>query len=325
MRYVGGKSRIAGWVADEILKVRGERQSYLEPFVGSGAVFAKLAPHFTSVACGDAHEDLVMLWRAVAAGWVPPESVSREEYNLQRTAAPSAMRAFVGYGSSFSGKWFGGYINSAWDSYHQRQAKPHAQAASRSLVKVAPIFAQAKIHHRRYVEWSPGPGDVVYCDPPYADTLGYPAAGERFDSAKFWEVAAAWADAGALVVVSEERAPEGWVILAERERAAFIRGDRGKASRARVERLYVREAHDQLPSQLMERTVIPVTAKEETVRVRRMHVEPLTPGELEALKWATQRGRDDLVETGEMPAQELAALDRAMSKLATAQAKVGKP
>lgn len=239
MRYVGGKSRIAGWVAESVLPVSVGRTSYIEPFVGSGAVFARMAPHFAATACGDAHEDLVMLWRAVAAGWVPPEYVSRETYEQQRHAAPSALRGFVGYGASFSGKWFGGYVNMTWDAHWNRYTKPYAQAASRSLVKVAGSFALADIRHCRYYEWDPGPSDVVYCDPPYADTLGYPGSGERFDSEKFWGVAAGWVDAGALVIVSEVTAPSGWDILAERERKAMLRVARGEANESRAERLFI--------------------------------------------------------------------------------------
>lgn len=242
MRYVGGKSRIAGWVAENIQTIIGDRTRYTEPFVGSGAVFARIAPLFAEARCGDAHEDLILLWKEIAAGWVPPEHVSRETYVQLRNAPPSAMRAFVGYGSSFSGKWFGGYVDSVWDAHHLRYTKPYAQAASRSLVKVANIFAAAKIIHQGYESWDFGPDDVVYCDPPYADTLGYPAAGERFDSAQFWKCARSWSDAGALVIVSEGTAPAGWSVLAARSRKAMLRVATGEANQDRVERLYVVKA-----------------------------------------------------------------------------------
>lgn len=240
MRYVGGKSRIAGWVAEHINSIKGGCCRYIEPFVGSGAVFARVAPMFDKAECGDAHQDLIMLWQAVASGWIPPEFVSREDYVSLRHAEPSAMRAFAGYGASFSGKWFGGYVDTVWDAHHNRYTKPYAQAASRSLVKVAGIFAAARIVHQSYECWTPSAGDLVYCDPPYANTLGYPASGEEFDSGRFWDFAETWSAAGALVVVSEATAPDGWRILAERSRRAMLRVATGEANQDRVERLYVR-------------------------------------------------------------------------------------
>jgi len=55
---------------------------------------------------------------------------------------------------------------------------------------------------------SPIGGIVVYCDPPYANTTGYKGA-PPFDHAVFWRRAVEWARAGAVVYVSEYRAPDG--------------------------------------------------------------------------------------------------------------------
>lgn len=242
MRYVGGKSRIATWVAEQIMTVAGNTIRYVEPFVGSGATFAKLAPRFSRAACGDAHEDLVLLWRAVAGGWVPPELVGPLTYKEQRLSPPSAFRGFVGYGSSFGGKWFGGYVNTAWDAHWQRMTKPYAQAASRSLVKIAPAFASAEeIRHACYSEWDLGAGDLVYCDPPYSGTLGYPGSGKVFESDRFWKVAGEWSDAGATVIVSEAMAPDGWSVLAERQRKSMLRVSTSEANTIRTERLFMRD------------------------------------------------------------------------------------
>ena len=240
MRYEGGKSRIAGWVEESIKPLIPECKRYVEPFIGSGAVFVKLSSHFDQVFAGDAHEDLILLYQSVASGWVPPEHISREDYQSLRHSAPSALRGFVGYGASFGGKWFGGYVDTVWDTHHQRQTKPYAQAASRSLVKIASALARAELRNVGYSEWDIRPGDLVYCDPPYANTLGYPAAGEVFNSGEFWKVAESWHGLGAIVVVSESYAPEGWSVLAERERKSMLRVATGEANSVRVERLFCR-------------------------------------------------------------------------------------
>ncbi len=77
MRYLGGKELIAGWVAQHVWSLREGRPFYLEPFLGSCAVFRRLAPHFERAVGSDAQEDLMLMWRAIATGWLPPVRVSR--------------------------------------------------------------------------------------------------------------------------------------------------------------------------------------------------------------------------------------------------------
>lgn len=63
---------------------------------------------------------------------------------------------------------------------------------------------------RDYRDDPPAPGTVVYLDPPYADSVGYPACG-KFDHVEFWRVMTEWANRGVVVRVSEYAAPEGWI------------------------------------------------------------------------------------------------------------------
>jgi site-specific DNA-adenine methylase len=113
-----------------------------------------------------------------------------------------------------------------------------------SAMKKVPSFVRAEIVHASYEEHAPGAGWIVYCDPPYAGTLGY-AGGASFDSAEFWKVARSWADAGALVVVSEQEAPEDWEAIAGRTRKANFRLAVGEENEVRQERLFMRP--EQIP------------------------------------------------------------------------------
>ena len=140
MRYVGGKTRIAKWVAEHVSSLTNGHNTYLEPFVGSGATFVKLAPRFQSAIAADDHADLILMWKALAAGWDPPEHVSKDEYVALRAAEPSALRGFVGFGASFSGKWFGGYVDTAWDEHWKRYTKPYLRAARASVIESRDVF-----------------------------------------------------------------------------------------------------------------------------------------------------------------------------------------
>ena len=243
MRYVGGKARIATWVATHIRPLATGKTVYLEPFVGSGANFVKHSGWFQTAIAADGHRDLILMWQAVANGWMPPEHITREEYAALKGAEPSALRGIVGFGASFSGKWFGGYVDTAWDAHWNRYTKPYLAAARASVLKAAAAFKRATILCADYrTHQSINQRTLIYCDPPYAGTLGYGGV-DKFDTSEFWKTARLWSDAGAVVVVSETQAPAGWRVLATRERKAMLRVAVDEANNVRQESLFVSENH----------------------------------------------------------------------------------
>lgn len=211
--YQGGKARIANPIAELLIRAAEGRTTYVEPFLGSAAVFHKVAPHYERAIGADAVVDLALLWRAAIAGWTPPETLSAAEYAALRHAAPSPLRAFAGFPCSFGGKWFGGYARDP------KSDRNFAATASRSIVRRAAGMRGSTILHADYRELGLliEAGTVVYCDPPYAGTLAYAGAG-AFDSATFWATAESWTRRGALVLVSEYAAPAGWEELWAHER-----------------------------------------------------------------------------------------------------------
>lgn len=214
MRYVGSKKRIAKRILDEILSRRENRDVYWEPFCGGLNSFSVVAPHFRKAFASDAHQDLILMWQTIQGGWIPPTEVTEEEYQDLRAAEPSALRGFVGMGGSFGGKWFGGYARGGFNSdgsprNHQRESSTAAVQRMASLSEIDVTFRNAS-----YSEGSAGPGFVVYCDPPYASTLGYRGTDE-FDSESFWKWCRKQSRAGALVLVSEYTAPDDFTCVAE--------------------------------------------------------------------------------------------------------------
>ena len=231
MQYMGGKGRIAGDIA-AVMRERIDwtrKTDYLEPFVGGGWVLPHMVSGFSSVRIGDAHRDLIMLWSALREGWVPPDHVSKDEYDALRIAQPSPLRAFVGFGLSFGGKFFGGYASNA-------RGDDFCGAAKRGLTKKTEAVKQAdEIFQLPFWMWSVGPETVVYCDPPYANTTGYSQSGD-WDPDWFWFIVQSWANQGAQVFVSEYSAPLGTPVLWEREVRSSLKKDDNKTTA--VERLY---------------------------------------------------------------------------------------
>lgn len=223
MQYLGGKARMAAKLARFVKQAAGDRSIYVEPFVGGGFAFAQIAPLFETSIAADAQPDVIELWRAVAAGWVPPTSLTETEYAELRHAEPSALRAFAGFGCSFGGKWFGGYARN-------NQGGDYPERAARGIEKKRPAFEGASaILNCDYADLTPLMSErvVVYCDPPYAGTTGYGGVG-AWDAARWWATAAEWREAGALVLVSEYAAPEGWRSVAWLERRLSMRGSDGQ-------------------------------------------------------------------------------------------------
>lgn len=240
MRYVGGKSKIAGQIAETILATTYDRATYLEPFVGGGSVLAKLAPHFAQTLAGDTHEDLILMWSELRKGWEPP-AVSYERYQELRYAdEASAERGFAGFGGSFGGRWFEGFARGGFNGTTPRN---HQAESARAVTKIRDAIASAKVdfQQRDYRTW---PTDcngrhVIYCDPPYAGSLHDYKPG-AFNTAEFWDHVSQWSADGHDVFVSEYNAPEGWVsIWSAHKRQSLIIGSSERG--IRTEHLWVRK------------------------------------------------------------------------------------
>lgn len=229
MQYMGGKGRQAKHVVAAILADTDLRGVWYEPFCGSCFVTAEAAPHFVRLVAADAHPDLIMMWLGLQSGWVPPDSVTREEYAALRHAEPSALRAFVGFGCSFGGKWFGGYAsNNRGDDF--------VGAARRGcLLKSSLMGGKTEFYNIPFGTTTPPPGTVVYCDPPYAGTTGY--ATGAFDHGSFYATLREWA-VSCPVYVSEYTDPIGAPFREVWRRAHAGSLKRGENARPIIERLF---------------------------------------------------------------------------------------
>jgi DNA adenine methylase len=202
MQYLGGKSKISKWLGLSILSNTKQRNRFIEPFCGGGAMTAMLAPYFKDVLASDIHNDLIIMWQALQDGWIPPTTISESLYKELQHAEPSALRGFAGFALSWGGKWFGGYARGDGGNY--------AGVGTRSLMRGIKKMSNVKFEHKDYQDIVIEVGDVVYCDPPYINTTKY---SNTFDSNVFWETMVQWSALGASVFVSEYSAPPNWKII----------------------------------------------------------------------------------------------------------------
>jgi DNA adenine methylase len=244
IQYLGGKSKIAKWLCGAINPVRRGERVVWDAFCGGLSMSAELAKR-GPVITSDANPALISLYQAVARGWDPPAIVTEEQYKAGKALPDSdPMKAFLGFGCSFGGKWFGGFARSK-DPKDGRSKRGYASQARNGLLEdvAAIIGAGGIILHLNFMELDPADieiaGDpdvrdlVLYLDPPYHDTTGYGATG-KFDHPKFYDRVRQWA-ALTDVFVSEYAMPFGRPIL-EFTHDMSVAG--GVQKDARRERLY---------------------------------------------------------------------------------------
>lgn len=206
MNYFGGKQRIAGQLAPFIQSRLASGQAFVDLFCGATNVVSRIRAD-TRIA-NDACAPLIALHRAVQGGWQPPTTVTEDEYRAARSLPDDDPRkAFIGFGCSFSGKWFGGYARNKTERNYAANArnsllKKHANL--RDVVFTAGDYRDVVLPDR----------SLVYCDIPYRGTTAYGATG-AFDHEAFYKWASAARQAGHDVLVSEYAAnvPDGWQVV----------------------------------------------------------------------------------------------------------------
>ena len=216
MKYLGGKFRLSKQIASIVNAERGGRR-FWEPFCGGLNVSPHLAAHGHGL-ISDACRPLVALYKAVQRGWDPPSVVSESEYAAARALPDDdPMKAFVGFGCSFGGKWFAGYARSGDGK------RNYADEARRSLLRDVPRIANCRIVCLDFLAIQPRRDAdlVIYCDPPYANTTAY-AGAPAFDSAAFWDLVRGWERYGVPVFVSEYECPIPSRVVWERRHKSSV-------------------------------------------------------------------------------------------------------
>lgn len=227
---MGGKSRTAPQIAGYLNMIRGPGQPYWEPFVGAGWILERIRGTGLNYA-SDANPYLIAMWQALQAGWEPPDEVTEAEYQAIKAAPdsyPAEIAAFVGFGCSWGGKWFGGYAkgeNRNWAA----EAKQSLLYKARRIQRIAFFTADFLTAE------PPAAGCLIYCDPPYEGGTGYDAV-PRLDHSRFWLRVKALELAGHTVLVSEYTAPTEFSEIVSIVTKTDLNAANGKDPR--IERLF---------------------------------------------------------------------------------------
>ena len=218
MQYYGGKAKQGKQIAKVIEEYiaqndKGPVDHYVEPFAGCLGVMRHLTPfldeHCVRAHASDGCPDIILLWQSLQRGTfsMPPLPITRELWrDLKYFQPPSALRAFVGFGYSFSGIFYGAYQGNTYKDGRLYE----------NLLALAPKLEKVRFKYCDYKDAlqdiPAGDRCVIYADPPYQSGTHLFGSTHPFNHTEFVETVKVWVAAGHAVFVSERSFPFGEVI-----------------------------------------------------------------------------------------------------------------
>jgi len=178
MKYMGSKNRIAKHILPIILKNRKPDQWYVEPFVGGANIIDKVDGYRIGL---DSNPYVISLLQGIQSGFIPPDEVSEDEYRnarLNREITP--LVSFIGFGCSYSGKWFGGY---ARGNSNKGIPRNYCLESKKNILKQSKNLTGVNFGCISYTEAIFPDESIIYCDPPYENTTSYR---DKFNHPLFW-------------------------------------------------------------------------------------------------------------------------------------------
>lgn len=231
MQYFGGKSKISKDVAKIINKnIINNNKMFISPFLGGGWI--EMLIESNNKMLYDKNYYLIEMYKALQKGWKPPKQLSKDEYDYIKNNKNKEpyLTGFVGFGCSYSGKWFGGYAKN-------RTGRNYCLNAHNSILKKMDKLQNAYFDCKDYKELKPK-NAVIYCDPPYNGATQYSkeVVGE-FNTKEFWEYMRSWSENN-LVIISEYQAPIDFIPIWSKETKLDIR-NKNNINEKRIEKLFI--------------------------------------------------------------------------------------
>ena len=182
MHYFGGKQRISKELSNFLNNNLKDGQPFVDLFCGACNIVSKIDSNRLRIA-NDKHKYLIAMWKSLQQGREMPNSISEEQYKYIRDHKDEdmALTGFVGFGLSYSGKWFGGYCRS-------KDKRNYCLNAKNSNNKILPYIIDVDFECCDYKDVDIPIGAMVYCDIPYKGSTQYDKKEVgRFNHDKFYE------------------------------------------------------------------------------------------------------------------------------------------
>jgi DNA adenine methylase len=207
MVYVGGKRLISKDVLPFLLRHRKPGQYWVEPFVGGGNMIDKVTHKRIGA---DINPYVIDALKAIRDNIddLPrnnKEFTENDYYDL-KNGWNYKYKGYAGFAFSFGGKWLSGWCRN-------KEKRDYVRTAYNNARKQSPRLHGVKLVVSSYLDLDIPDNSIIYCDPPYMNTLGY---NQTFDSSVFWQWCRDKASEGHTVYVSEQNAPKGFKCVWEK-------------------------------------------------------------------------------------------------------------
>ena len=230
MRYLGGKFRLKKDIKQLISQYRKPNQAFVSPFCGSCWIESELENERLLY---DKHYYLIEMWKAILNGWEPPQNINEEEYQHIKTHLDEnpALSGFVGFVSSYGGKWFGGYARG--------ESRNFTKEGYGSVLRKAKKLKGATFNCADFTTLQPQDA-IIYCDPPYFGTTQYATnLLGKFDHSIFWDKAREWSKNN-IVLVSEYQAPDDFICIWEKAGKTDLKDSEHKPKN-KIEKVFLKK------------------------------------------------------------------------------------
>lgn len=213
LKWIGNKQRFA----HEIIGYFPERfDRYYEPFVGSGAVLGTLAP--ASATASDTLFPLVEIWQVLKSNPTALKGWYRDRWELGVSIGKE--RAFEAVKASYneapngadllfiSRACYGGVVRFRKDGVISTPCGIHNPISPDSFARRVDIWHRrtrgTRFFHGDFqdIMRRAGPGDLVYCDPPYTHSQSILYGAQAFTLDRLFDVIAECKHKGVYVAVS---------------------------------------------------------------------------------------------------------------------------
>ena len=219
---MGSKNRISEELLPIITKHLTADMYYVEPFVGGANMIDKVK-HDKRIGA-DANEHLILLWKALQNGYVPPDCISEnryKRYNKYRFLHP--LTAYIGFFARGKG--------------HSGQSRNYVKERKNNIFNnQIHLINNINFIHTKYDELVISGKSVIYCDPPYEGTTKYKSV---IDHNHFWEWCRNKTLEGHIVYVSEYNAPDDFEEIYNKELAVHVGHNNNSKPGKKFEKLFM--------------------------------------------------------------------------------------
>lgn len=237
MRYLGSKARIKKEIIPIMMRYLNGENEFVDAFMGGANIISsvdypnKVGIEYSKYTYG--------IWDKIqmdGIDWIPQAFDEEEYYDVKSSYKNNderynnAMIGYVGNCLSYGSKWWGGFAK-----FNPKKNEDHVREAYNGIKKQYKNFmyiGMTKFINCSYDEYDYKPHSVIYCDPPYAETIGYESS---FDHEKFWEWVREMSCNGHKVFVSEYSAPSDFTCIWRKS----VKEQVGKNINQKVEKLFV--------------------------------------------------------------------------------------